>query len=605
DEGAGTLARLHAVWGADQLARLESNRREPVLEAIRPLLGDEDPTLRAAAAKALGERMDGKSATALVKLLGDSSPRVQYFACLSLARLQAASAMGGVIGLIAKNENRDPAIRHAGVMYLKSLNQPSKISALRQHPSEAVRLAAVVALRRLGSGELASFLSNDRPAVVAEAARAIHDTPVPVAMSDLAGLIDQESLQGELIRRVLNANFRLGTAASAEGLGKYAARISAPPEMRIESLRMLADWASPDPRDRVINAYRPLAKRDPVNAAKALEPHIESLMNAEDAVREAAIEVAASLGIRKIAPMLAKRFGEEKLQPKQRANALISLARLDSKAAVRLAKQVKILPTSAVVPASLKVLADHDLENSIDRFIEATESRDTGIRQLAWDILSGCKQPKAKETIRAAVNGFVSDQLAADVQLNVLEAAKGKLDESLQAKLDNHLMKVEETDPLGKWLVSLEGGDIESGKRLFFENTKLSCVRCHKVDRAGGEVGPELTSIGKQKDRRYLLESICLPNAQVAKGYETAVIADDFGNVFTGIVKAETDDFIELIQNDGSQVRVLQEEIIGRRKGQSSMPNDLVQFMTPRELRDLIAYLASLQASQRGAGEVE
>ena len=171
--------------------------------------------------------------------------------------------------------------------------------------------------------------------------------------------------------------------------------------------------------------------------------------------------------------------------------------------------------------------------------------------------------------------------------------------------MDNHVKALSEKDPLALWLVALEGGDVAKGKQSFFENTKLSCLRCHKVDRAGGAVGPELTRIGEQKDRRYLLESICLPNAQIAKNFETAVIANDLGQVFTGIVKSENDDFIELIQNDGGQVRVLIDEIVARRKGNSSMPTDLIKLMSKRELRNLVAYLASLKVSKRGADEVE
>ena len=151
----------------------------------------------------------------------------------------------------------------------------------------------------------------------------------------------------------------------------------------------------------------------------------------------------------------------------------------------------------------------------------------------------------------------------------------------------------------------LEGGSVERGRKLFFENTKLSCLRCHQVDRAGGEVGPNLTVIGKEKDRRYLLESICLPNAQVAKGFETAMILNDSGQTFTGIVKAESDDFLDLIQSDGSQVRIPTEEIEARRKGKSSMPDDLTQQMSRRELRDLVAYLASLQVDPRAESEEE
>ena len=186
--------------------------------------------------------------------------------------------------------------------------------------------------------------------------------------------------------------------------------------------------------------------------------------------------------------------------------------------------------------------------------------------------------------------------------LNVLEAADGKLSEDIQELLDAHGKAAADTDSLASWLSALDGGDATKGKKIFFEAAKLSCLRCHKVDRAGGEVGPELTNIGGQKDRRYLLEAICLPNAQIAKTFETAVIANDLGQVFTGIVKSENDEFIELIQNDGGQVRILTDEIVARRKGNSSMPADLTKFMTKRELRDLVAYLASLKSSGGNEG---
>ena len=148
-------------------------------------------------------------------------------------------------------------------------------------------------------------------------------------------------------------------------------------------------------------------------------------------------------------------------------------------------------------------------------------------------------------------------ELPSDVRLNVLEAVAGKLDDRLQEALAEHDRALAESDSLAPWLVALDGGNTSQGSRLFFENAKLSCVRCHKVDRAGGEVGPNLTLIGKQRDRRYLLESICLPDAQIAKGFETTVIVNDFGQVFTGIVKSENDDYVELIKNDGSLERIL------------------------------------------------
>lgn len=264
-----------------------------------------------------------------------------------------------------------------------------------------------------------------------------------------------------------------------------------------------------------------------------------------------------------------------------------------------------MLPATELLPAALKVLAEFDAKDSLPKFIEATQSRSMEVRQLGWDIVAKSDAPEALAAIIGGVQAYLDGTLPADIQLNVLEAARGKLDDKLQAALVEYAQTQLAADPLAPWLVSLEGGDEVRGAKLFAEKTELSCVRCHKVDRIGGEVGPDLTVIGKQKDRRYLLESICLPNAQIAKGFETAMIVNDSGQVVTGIVKSETDDEVELIQNDGSQVRILQDEIVARRKGQSSMPSDLIQFMSPRDLRDLVAYLASLQADPRGEGDTE
>ncbi len=597
--------RLHAIWGADQVARQDPSQSEEVLKSLRGLLSDSDPVIRAAAAKVAGERGDIAAIPRLRELIKDESPRVRYFAVMSLGKLKDKESFAGFVGLLAEADNSDPAIRHAGVMALVGSQDATRIASLSAHANESVRRAAVVALRRLKSGELSQFLNDASPLVVMEAARAIYDEPIPVAMNSLAALIDRPVGDAELVRRALNANFRLGSADTAARLAAFAARPTAPPEMRIEALNILDAWAAPDPRDRVLNAYRPIAARPMPEAADALTPQIESLMAGEPSVREEAIRVASMLGIKSIAPLLVIRVQDEQLSEELRASALVALARLDPPKAVALAREVKMLPATDLLTAALRVLATHDAKASVGKFVDATQSRNVEVRQLAWDLLAESKSPSADAAILSGVKSYLEGQLPADVQLNVLEAADGRVDAETQAALTEHGRLLAEKDPLATWLAALEGGDVERGSKLFFENTKLSCLRCHKVDRAGGEVGPNLTVIGKEKDRRYLLESICLPNAQVAKGFETALILNDSGQTFSGIVKSENDDFVDLIQSDGSQIRIPTEEIEGRRKGKSSMPEDLTKQMSLRDLRNLVAYLASLQVDPRAVSEEE
>jgi mono/diheme cytochrome c family protein len=61
-------------------------------------------------------------------------------------------------------------------------------------------------------------------------------------------------------------------------------------------------------------------------------------------------------------------------------------------------------------------------------------------------------------------------------------------------------------------------------KRLAYKTAQeamagLGCIACHKVAGAGGEVGPDISHIGADKDREYLRRSILQPSVDVAEGY--------------------------------------------------------------------------------------
>ncbi len=156
---------MHAIWGADQIARLDDYKKDQVLTSLRGLLEANHPALRAAAAKVVGERADIDAVSGLRKLLSDDSARVRYFAAMSLGKLKDVESFSAVVALLKANENTDPAIRHAGVSYLASLGDPGKVAELKTDPDQSVRRAAVVALRRLRSGELTNFLNDASPLV--------------------------------------------------------------------------------------------------------------------------------------------------------------------------------------------------------------------------------------------------------------------------------------------------------------------------------------------------------------------------------------------------------------------------------------------------------
>ena len=62
------------------------------------------------------------------------------------------------------------------------------------------------------------------------------------------------------------------------------------------------------------------------------------------------------------------------------------------------------------------------------------------------------------------------------------------------------------------------------------------CTGCHKINGEGGAIGPDLTHVGSRLSANLIRESILLPDAKTAKGYEKfkGVMPKTFGHMFTG-----------------------------------------------------------------------
>lgn len=605
DSSLDAVFRLHGIWGADQIARQHDQLSTSIIQSIRPLIAADDNLVRSAAIKFAGEHRDQESLSSIRKSLQHESARVKYFALLALSALHDQGSLNQILAEISENSESDIALRHAGIVALAKTQTPQALESLKNHSSEIVRVSAVVALRRLRHANVAAFLDDPSDRVTSEAGNAIYDLPILEAMPRLSESVNLENRPIEFQRRALNSNHRVGTAQAASRIVAFAASSSNDVSMRLEALKLLENWCQSDPRDRVLNDYRPILDRSLDLAVNALEPQLQRLMVGSSEVRDEAIRVASQLGIKGIAPLLVERVANIELSSAERAGALEALARLDVSVAIKIASDIRMLPADELLLAGLRVLAAHAPTLAKSRLVEATESRNIRVRQLAWDLLAKLEGNEVREVFNRGVEQYLTGDLPVAVALNVLEGADGNVTEDLLNRIRSHQEELSEQDPLGRWSLAMEGGDIESGRKLFFEDTRLSCLRCHQVGRAGGQVGPNLTTIAAKKDRRYLLESICTPNAVVAEGFETALVLTVDGETIAGIVKSENEDFLDLIKADGSIVRLELDDVEARRKGKSSMPDDLIDKLTMRQLRDLVAYLSSLTTDPRSADEVE
>src|SRR5690606_644776 len=136
----------------------------------------------------------------------------------------AARITPALFAALRENNNRDHYLRHALVLGLAGANDVAALAAASTHASPAVRLGALLALRRLQSPEVARFLADHSAALVREAALAINDAPIAAAYPALAALLDRPPTDEPVFLRAINAQFRLGQPANAQALARHAAR---------------------------------------------------------------------------------------------------------------------------------------------------------------------------------------------------------------------------------------------------------------------------------------------------------------------------------------------------------------------------------------------
>jgi putative heme-binding domain-containing protein len=130
--------------------------------------------------------------------------------------------------------------------------------------------------------------------------------------------------------------------------------------------------------------------------------------------------------------------------------------------------------------------------------------------------------------------------------------------------------------------------------RELYRRAELRCVACHRIDREGGRVGPNLTAIGSAAQPDYLLDALLEPAKSVKEGYGALVVVTADGQVTSGIPVSRSD--TELVLRDAldKEVRLQLADVEEEAPGSSLMPAGLVDTLSPEEIADLVGYLFSL-----------
>ena len=588
------LRRVHGIWGVAQMAREDTSR----VQALLRWADDGDPEIRAQVARALGDVRYAPAADTLTRLLEDDSPRVRMLAAQALGRIGHGPAHDDLVEMLAANANEDAHLHHAGTIALARIGNVEALGGLADHPSRAVRLAAVVALKRLEAPAVARFLDDEASTVVTNAARAINDdTFIEEALPDLARTLDRTPVGSEpLVRRAINASLYSGRPADAERLARFAGRTAVDAELRAEALATLAHWSDPSMLDRVTGRYRGPVGNEPQPARRALADATPALLRAPSAtVRAAAVEAVQGTGYGGANGELA-RLVEADPAPAVRTAALTALRTLEYEALDAAFDAALNDDTPSVRRAALEMVPDLSLP-AADIASLLGSVLDTGTveeQQTALRILGGLDHPAATDLLAEQMGRLTSGALPRALEFELLEATEQSSGETLAARMKAYRASLSPSDSVaGYHRALLYGGDPDRGEELYRQHPGAQCTRCHAGGGDGAEVGPGLSNIGAQLSREQLLEAMVAPDARLAPGYGGVTLTLEDGSSARGLIEAETDSSITL-RTGRDQVRTLAKSTVTDRVQSSPMP-PMGNVLTRPELRDLVAYLATLR----------
>lgn len=626
--GNDLLVRLHGMWGLWQLALAGDVDATPFIE----MMSDADPEVRAQATMILGDLRADEATTKFVAALNDRSDRVKFFAASALGRVERAKGddtLAAIVDLLRNNNNADPYLRYAGVQALAQQAAPATLISFEADASAAVRLGAVLALRRLGHEGVGDYLGDADAFVQVEAARAINDHPIPAAYEALASLLSDDTLRSStnasLVRRVLNANLRTGNSDGAQQLAHFVANPGGDLALRAEALGHLGQWTEPYPLDAVDGSWRPAAGGEAEDVKAAITPIMAILLGDEDEnIRIASAELAGQYDVKSAGTMLLALVRDDK-------NDSVRVAALRALAAMRapeLAEATVIARDSRAGDLRIEgivQLGRLDPETAVATLAETLKSGGRDEQRAATLALAEVDHEGAEALLVERLAALAKQELPAHAQVELLEAVKARGGLALTRALADYDKATKAAGGIAPYLPALEGGSSSLGRRVFFDNTAASCQRCHviKGKGGGGGVGPDLSDVGARLTSEQILASIVNPNEAIAIGYENVTLELEDGTELRGRVLEETDTMLKLevheevadifadvdeaiphsdvdVIADGSGApieyptrEIAKKDIASRKQNISAMPDGLADTVSLRDLRDLVAYLAA------------
>jgi putative heme-binding domain-containing protein len=540
---------LEALWTCQALDVVE-----PVL--LRCLLAASDHRVRAAAVRVAGawhDRLPNVLAL-LAPRAADEHPQVRLEAVRALVRL--ADVQAAELAVRVLRHPIDDNLDYAVWLTLREL-EAAWLPALEagRFPADAdVRellfvlgavdsarcLPTLVRLAKSGTlhGEseeavLRLLIERGGPAELALAfERTVGTARAPGRCAPLLGAMEQAARQRGV--RPAVGSVRLAPLLKADDLG-----------LRAASARLAGAWKLEGLRPDLVHMARD---------GTAAEP-----------LRQAAVDGLAALGGSASAASLCALIDGNTPQPLRR-HALVTLVGLDGRAAA-----------SRVAPLLARVSSDDEAGELFAAFLERK-----GGEALLTEAIQGHRLPAdvAKVGVRLVrTAGRPAPRLVEEL------TRAGNL-----ASV-NHTLAPRQ---MARMVADVARAGNPARGEAVFRRSDLLCLQCHAIGGAGGQVGPDLSSIGASAPVDYLIDSLLLPNKAVKENYHALLVTTASGRQYTGIKVRQTPTEMILRTAEDRELSVPLKDIEEQANGGSLMPEGLTDPLTRREMLDLVRFLSEL-----------
>ncbi len=553
-------------------------------EGVRMGLNDPDLQVRVAAARSVGLAKDLKSLPKLMALVEKNEPAVRRQAATALGQIGDAQAIPGLIAATATTS--DPFIRHSVIYSLISLNRPELVVKALAHTSPKVQEAALIALdqmkgKPLRSGQVIGFLSNKNPDLQRTALWVTSHHP---------------EWSGD-IRTFLAARFKKGALTESEKESFRDILISFRADPSIQ--QFVADQIKTATKDQQLFLLNVMKGSQLKTVPQVWTDRVNEILLAagNPPVKTSALEFVRLAGIKSLGQTLGKVTADVKNPAGLRMEAISILLETEPKLADKdfeyLYGQLNVKNEAPLRLQAATVLSQaKPSEGQLYKLASAyLPQADAFILPRLVSVFGGEHSAK----IGHALAGTLMKTSTLDSFTEAsLKSIFEKYPEEVKPEVHKLLAKLNlvQADRL-KYLQSLESqiskGNLENGRQLFF--SKAICFGCHTVGAEGGKLGPDLTSIQKDRSAHDLLEAIIYPNASFVREFETYQIKTK-ANEYTGVIEEQSPEGITLKTGPQTTVRIARKDVTSMKvMDVSMMPQGLDKLLSEQEMADLMAFL--------------